>query len=55
MGDVAVAGETISAAFEDSFGHDQIPNAFNNALGGKSSGAHRKPKNIQIQQKTKLP
>ncbi len=53
------AGDTISDAFEDTFGHDQIPNAFedtfghnkipnafNKAFGGGSSGAHRKTEKI---------
>ena len=60
------AGDTISNAFEDTFGHDQIPNAFedtlghnkipnafNEAFGGNSSGSHRKPKSVQSRDTTK--
>ncbi len=58
----AFAGDTISNAFEETFGHDQIPNAFedtfghnkipnafNEAFGGDSSGSHRKPKKTRSQ------
>lgn len=64
--DIAVAGDTISDAFEDTFGHDQIPkafedtfgdnkvpNAFNEAFGGNSFGSHRKPKSVQSRDTTK--
>ena len=30
---VALAGDTISDAFEDTFGHDKIPNAFEDTFG----------------------
>jgi len=56
------AGDTISNAFEDTFGHDQIPNAFedtfghnkipnafNEAFGGGSSASHHKPKKTRSQ------
>jgi hypothetical protein len=58
----AFAGNSISDAFEDTFGHDQIPNAFEDtfghnkipnafdeAFGGGSSGSHHKPKKTQSQ------
>lgn len=58
----AFAGDTISDAFEDTFGHDQIPNAFedtfghnkipnafNEAFGGGSSGSHHKSRKNQPQ------
>ena len=57
---IAYAGDTISDAFEDTFGHDKIPdafedtfghnkipNAFNDAFGGGSS--RHKAKKIQPQ------
>ena len=56
------AGDTISNAFEDTFGHDQIPNAFedtfghnkipnafNEAFGGSSGSSHHKAKKAQPQ------
>jgi hypothetical protein len=59
---VAYAGDSISDAFEDTFGHDKIPNAFedtfghnkipnafNDAFGGGSGSSHRKAKKTQSQ------
>ena len=58
----AHAGDTISDAFEDTFGHDKIPNAFedtfghnkipnafNEAFGGGSGSSHHKAKKAQPQ------
>lgn len=56
----AAAGDSISDAFEDTFGHDQItnafedtfghnkiPNAFNSAFGGDAKAKKTKAKNTQ--------
>ena len=43
----AFAGDTISDAFEDTFGHDKIPNAFESAFGGKEKKPAAKPQKVQ--------
>ncbi|MFM9152720.1 MAG: hypothetical protein ACKOPC_03800 [Methylocystis sp.] len=43
----AFAGDAISDAFEDTFGHDKIPNAFESAFDGKEKKPAAKPQKVQ--------